>query len=175
MIESKHLRIADSERGKFRSFLLVRLKHFLADERKKQRAQKRGGGLKIVSLDDLSAEERYAHEPVDEQTPERSFDRRWALTVLERTVDRLRAEYAAAQPEDLFDQLKQFQAGEEADRSYLEVANRLGLTESAIKSAVFRLRRRQAEMLREEIGRTVATAAEVDGELRFLIAVMEGR
>jgi len=107
-------------------------------------------------------------------TPEVIFDRRWALTVMEQTVARLRAEYAAADRTELFEELKNFQPGEEAGRSYAEVAARLGLSESAVKSAIYRLRQRHRDLLREEIAHTVATPGEVDEEIRYLIEVMGG-
>jgi len=174
LLESKQLRAADCERGKFRSFLLGMLKNFLSDERKKAQAQKRGGGRALLSLDAASAEERYDLEPTTDLTPETIFDRRWALTVMEQTVARLREEYAAADRAKLFEELKQFQQGEEAQRSYAEVAARLGLTESAVKSAIWRLRQRHRDLLREEIAHTVATPAGVDEEIRYLISVLGG-
>ncbi len=174
LIEHKQLRVADAERGRFRSFLLTMLKHFLSDERKKARAQKRGGGQELVSLDAQMAEDRYRLEPATDLTPETLFDRRWALTVMEQTVTRLREEYVAADRAELFEELKHFQAGEEAGRSYAEVATRLGLTECAVKSAIWRLRQRHGDLLREEIAHTVATPAEVDEEIRHLIAVLGG-
>jgi RNA polymerase sigma-70 factor (ECF subfamily) len=172
LLESKHLRVANPERGKFRSFLLVRLKHFLSDQRKKARAQKRGGGQVVVSLDAELAEERYLLEPATELTPEAIFDQRWALTVMEQTVSRLREEYVAAGQTELFEELKHFQPLEGAGPSYAEVAARLGLSQSAVKSAIYRLRQRHRDLLREEIAHTVSTAAEVDEEIRYLIAVM---
>lgn len=174
LIEHKQLCVADAERGKFRSFLLAMLKHFLSDERKKARAQKRGGGQELLSLDAQSAEDRYRLEPATNVTPETLFDRRWALTVMEQTVARLREEYVAADRAELFEELKHFQPGEEAGRSYAEVAVRLGLTESAVKSAIYRLRQRHGDLLREEIAHTVATPAGVDEEIRHLIAVLGG-
>lgn len=174
LIEHKQLRAVEVERGRFRSYLLAMLKHFLSDERKKARAQKRGGGQELLSLDAQSAEDRYRLEPATDVTPETFFDRRWALTVMERTVARLRAEYAAADRAELFEELKHFQPGGEAGQTYAEVAVRLGLTESAAKSAIFRLRQRHGDLLREEISHTVATPAEVDQEIRHLIAVMGG-
>jgi len=174
LIEHKQLRVADVERGKFRSFLLTMLKHFLSDERKKARAQKRGGGQQILSLDAQSAEDRYRLEPATNLTPELIFDQRWALTVMEQTVARLRQEYGAAGRAELFEELKHFQPGEETVPSYAEVAVQLGLTESAVKSAIYRLRQRHGDLLREEIAQTVATPAEVDEEIRYLIAVLAG-
>jgi hypothetical protein len=166
--------VADPERGKFRSFLLCRLKHFLSDDRKQARAQKRGAGQALISLDAQSAEERYALEPATELTPDKIFDRRWALTVMEQTVARLRAEYVAGDREELFEELKHFQPGEETGRSYAEAAARLGLSESAVKSAIYRLRQRHRDLLREEIAQTVTMPAEVDEEIRYLITVMGG-
>src|SRR5262245_44239316 len=151
LLESKHLRVADPERGKFRSFLLCRLKHFLSDQRKKDGAQKRGGGQVVLSLDAQSEERRYGLEPATRQPPEMLFDRRWALTVLEQTVSRLRQEYAEAGRAQLFDELKHFQPGEEASSSYSEAASRLGLSEAAIKSAIYRLRERHRQLLRQEV------------------------
>lgn len=174
LIEHKQLRVADEELGKFRSFLLTMLKHFLSDERKKARAQKRGGGQDILSLDAQPAEDRYRLEPATDLTPEKIFDQRWALTVMEQTVARLRQEYIAAGRAELFEELKHFQPGEEAVPSYAEAAVRLGLTESAVKSAIYRLRQRHGDLLREEIAHTVATPAEVDEEIRYLIAVLAG-
>jgi RNA polymerase sigma-70 factor (ECF subfamily) len=113
LIESKHLRVADAERGRFRSFLLGMLKNFLSDDRKRAHAQKRGGGRAPISLDAASAEERYDLEPATDLTPDLIFDRRWAWTVIEQTVARLRDEYVAAGRAELFDALRQFQPGEE--------------------------------------------------------------
>jgi RNA polymerase sigma factor (sigma-70 family) len=174
LLENRVLSVADPARGRFRSFLLTRLKHFLSDERKKAHAQKRGGNRTAVSLDAASAEERYRLEPVTELTPETSFDQRWAVTVLEQTVARLRAEYVAAGREELFEALKCFQPGEAADQSYADVATRLGLSESAVKSAIWRLRQRHRDLLREAIAQTVATPAEVDDEIRYLISMLGG-
>jgi RNA polymerase sigma factor (sigma-70 family) len=174
LLENQALSIADPARGRFRSFLLVRLKHFLSDEKKRAQAQKRGGQQTLLSLDGASAEELYSLEPATEVTPEVSFDRRWAVTVLEQTVAELRAEYVAAGREDLFEGLKGFQPCEAADQSYADVATRMGLSESAVKSAIWRLRRRHGELLREAIAQTVVTPAEVDEEIRYLISMLSG-
>jgi RNA polymerase sigma-70 factor (ECF subfamily) len=172
LLQSHHLRLADSERGKFRSFLLIRLKHYLSDNRKKDHAQKRGGGQPIISLDAQLAEDRYGLEPVTELTPERIFERRWALAVLEQSVARLREEYVAAGRTELFEELKHFPPGQKGQSSYAEVAARLELTESAVKSAIHRMRSRHRDLLRQEIAHTVSTPAEVDDELRYLITVL---
>jgi DNA-directed RNA polymerase specialized sigma24 family protein len=174
LIEQKQLRIADAERGKFRSFLLIRFKRLLSDERKKVRALKRGGGQELLSLDEQSAEDRYCLEPATHLSPEKVFERRWALSLMERTVARLREEYVAADRLELFEELKYFQSGEDDGPPYAEAATRLGLTLSAIKSAIHRLRQRHRALLREEVFQTVATPTEVDEEIRYLISVMGG-
>ncbi len=174
LLENRGLRVANPERGRFRSFLLTRLKNFLSDERKKRQSQKRGGGQIIISLDAEFAEERFGAEPATDLTPELMFDRRWAMTIMEQTVGRLRKEYLAADRAELFEELRHFQPGEKGGCSYAEVAVRLGLSESAVKSAIWRLRQRHRELLREEIAHTVATPVEVDEEIRYLISMLSG-
>jgi len=159
------------QKGKFRSFLLAALRHFLSDQRDRARAVKRGGGAEVLSLDAQEAEERYRLEPVDRLDAERMYERRWALTLLERALTRLRDETAAAGKVDAFEALKDFVAGEN-DISCAEAAAQLGLTESAVKSAVHRLRQRYRELVREEVAHTVDDPAEIDAELRYLITVM---
>ena len=164
-----HLR---DQRGKFRSFLLTFLKHFLSDERDKAGAQKRGGGKTLVSLNDTLAEERYLDEPANGLTPDQIFDRRWAQTVMERALGRLREEYEARGKAALFEQLKDIQPGEHGESSYAEIGARLGLAEGTIASALHRLRQRHREILREEIGQTVAGPEEIDEEIRNLLAIL---
>lgn len=172
LLESGQLGVADPDCGRFRSFILTLLKHFLSDERKKALAQKRGGGKTILSLDAQSAEERYLLEPTTPATAERAFDQRWALAILEQTVGHLREEYVASGRAELFEELRHFQSIEEASGSYRDAARRLGVSESAVKSAIFRLRRRYTELLREVVAQTVATPAEIDQEIRHLLAAM---
>jgi len=178
LLDRKDLRLADPERGRFRSFLLVRLKHFLSDQAKRDRAQKRGGGQPLVSLDVVAAEEHYQLEVPVELAPEKIFDRSWAIAVLDQTVARLRREYLEANRAELFEALKQFQSvPDQLDpasnrTSYAEVAQRLNLSEGAVKSAIWRLRQRHRELLREEITRTVATPADVDEEIRYLVRIL---
>jgi RNA polymerase sigma-70 factor (ECF subfamily) len=159
------------QRGKFRSFLLTFLKHFLSDERDKAAAQKRGGGKKFVSLDDASMEERYL-EPAQGLSPDQIFEHRWAETVLEQAVKRLRQEYTTLKRGALFDRLKDFQPGRHGALSYAEVGVQLGMTETAIKSAVHRFRLRHREILREEIAHTVVSPEEIDGEIQYLLTVL---
>jgi len=158
--------------GRFRSFLLAAVKHFLANEWDHAQAQKRGGGKAIVSLDDKEAETRYQFEPVDNVTPETLFERKWAVTVLEQVLARLREEFVASEKAELFDELKVFLSADQATRSYASVAARTGLKEGTVKVAVHRLRRRYGELLREEIANTVHEPHEVEDEVRHLITVL---
>jgi RNA polymerase sigma-70 factor (ECF subfamily) len=164
----------DQQKGRFRAFLLAAMKHFLSDQRDHDRAAKRGGGQTVLSLDAQTAEDRYKLEPVDPLTPEQLYERRWALTVLENARTRLREEFVASHKEALYEQLKSFDAGARGAPTYAEIGTRLGLSESAVKSAALRLRRRYAELVREQIAQTVPTAAEIDEEIRHLMAVLAG-
>lgn len=163
------LGVIDQSKGRFRSFLLASLEHFLSHERDKERTLKKGGGARTLSLDADVAETRYRHEPADPLTPELVFERRWGLTVMERAMERLQTEFAD-QPER-FEQLKPCLTGANADR-YREMAVALGMTENSVKAAVHRLRQRYGRLLREEIAETVASAAEVDEEVRHLLGVI---
>lgn len=160
------------EKGKFRSFLLVSLKNFLADEADKTRAQKRGGGQTIVSLDAASAEERFALEPPNQMDPEKMFERRWALTLLERTLERLRAEFDSPDQRERFDLLRDYLLGEPPAETYATVGRRLGLGEGGVKSAISRLRQRYRELFREEIASTVAEEGDIEAETRHVFAVL---
>jgi RNA polymerase sigma factor (sigma-70 family) len=171
-IQKEWLGRLQDRRGKFRSFLLAFLKHFLSDERDKAGAQKRGGGKALVSLDDTSAEERYLGAPANGLSPDQIFDRRWAETVMERALARLRQEYEAGGKAGLFEQLKEIQPGEHGAASYAEIGARLGLAEGTIASAVHRLRKRHREILRDEIARTVVRPEEIDEEIRNLLAIL---
>ncbi|HET6250851.1 MAG TPA: sigma-70 family RNA polymerase sigma factor [Tepidisphaeraceae bacterium] len=156
------------EKGRFRSFLLASMKHFLANERKKANRLKRGGGKVILSIDPISAEDRYAREPSYDLTPEQLFERRWAMTLLEQTIERLRQEFVKAGKGRLFERLKVFLTGDENGPRYADVGAELGLTEAAVKMAVSRLRRRYREILRSQIDETVASAQDVEDEIRHL-------
>jgi len=158
------------EGGRFRSFLLTALKRFLVNEHERQQTAKRGGGRMHFSLDELAPEERYQFEPVDHLTPDVLFERRWASTLLELAMTRLRTEYVEAGKDQLFQRLQPCLAGAEDRVAYAALAKELGMTENAIKMAAHRLRRRYGEILRAEVAQTVFTSAEIDDELRHLIA-----
>jgi len=159
------------QKGKFRSFLLAALRHFLSDQRDRARAAKRGGGAEVLSLDAQEAEERYRLEPVDRMDAEKIFERRWAMTLLERALTRLRDESLVAGKVEWFERLRDFVAGD-SEASCREAAVQLGQTESAVKSAVHRLRQRYRDLVREEIAQTVADPAEIEAEIRYLITVL---
>jgi RNA polymerase sigma-70 factor (ECF subfamily) len=158
------------EKGKFRSFLLASLQYYLADERSKQMAQKRGGGATLIPLDAQQAEQIYQAELTDNLDPAKVFDRRWSMTLLERTLSRLEAEFSEPGRKERFQELKIFLLGEPRTISYAEAGKRLGIREGAVKVAVLRLRQRFGELLRAEIASTVATPEEVEEELRHLFA-----
>jgi RNA polymerase sigma factor (sigma-70 family) len=166
---------ADREKGRFRTFLLSALNHFLANQWDKACAQKRGGGAALLPLEFGLAETRYVHEPADNSTPEQHFERRWAMTLLETVVQRLQSEYDEGGKVSLFAALHPCLVGDRTAQPYDQLGKALGLTESAVKSAVHRLRRRYRQLLREEIAQTVAGPGEVEAELRHLIGVLAGQ
>jgi RNA polymerase sigma-70 factor (ECF subfamily) len=168
LIEKQGLRLVDSERGRFRSYLLGALKHFLADEYDRKRAQKRGGSREILSMDFIDAETRYSCEPAHELSPERLFQKSWALVLLDRTLKRLREEAAKSKNEPLFDQLKIYLTGGCSSPPYGIIAEELGMTEGAIRTAVHRFRMSYRRLLREEIAQTVSSQDEVEEELKDL-------
>jgi RNA polymerase sigma-70 factor (ECF subfamily) len=172
LLEKTYLADVERSKGKFRSFLLAALKHFLSNEWARAKTLKRGGGQTIVSLDIGSGEDRYCREPQDNATPERLFERRWALTLLDQVLTRLSDEYAATGKRATFDQLQGCLTGDSDAQAYTELAARLGMTEGAVKVAVHRLRRRYRAMLREEIAQTVADPTEIDDEIRQLFSAL---
>jgi RNA polymerase sigma factor (sigma-70 family) len=171
-LEKSYLDDVDRAKGKFRSFLLASLKHFLANEWDRAKALKRGGGRAFISLDDQSGETRYGLEPADSLSADKIFERRWALTLLEQVLAHLRTEYMARGKTRLFDELKICLTGEKSSIPYAELGSKVGMTEGAVKVAVHRLRQRYRELLRAEIGKTVASPEEVDQELRYLFAAL---
>lgn len=167
LLERQALRAADRERGRFRSFLLTSFKNFLADEWDKAKAQKRGGGRQAIPLDFAAAESRSSQEPQDEMSPEKLYERQWAMTLLDRVLTRLRDEFVAKGKAAQFETLKQF-LGVSEPGSYEIAAGNLKISAAAAKVAVYRLRRRYRELLRAEIAETVAEPADVDAEIRSL-------
>ena len=173
LLEKNYLHSAEREKGRFRTFLLACLKHFLANEWDRAKAQKRGGGKTILSLDEQTAESRYSLEPRDETDPEKIFERRWALTLLEKVLRQLRQEYTTDNKTALFEQIKDCLTGEKTSAPYAILAAKLEMTEGALKVAVHRMRQRYGELLRLEIANTVATSQELDDEIRYLISALE--
>src|SRR4029453_6171501 len=173
VLEGRYLDRADPEKGRFRAFILTSLKFFLADEGDRSRAQKRGGG-KVLSFEISSGEERYQREPAHNETPEWIFERRWALSVLDRVVDRLRAEFVHHGRLVHFNRLKAFLL-DQAETPYAALAREMGTSEGALKVAIHRLRKRYRDVFRQEIAETVADADDVESELRYLAAALTRR
>jgi RNA polymerase sigma factor (sigma-70 family) len=173
LLERKTFKGLDRERGKFRSFLLAALKNHASDERDKAHAQKRGGGEKTLSLDLEFAEKRYLLAPSQELTPDKLFDRHWAETLIDRAFARLREEYAERGKERLFENLKDVLAGDDNRPGHREIARELDMTVGAVGVALYRMRGRYANALREEIAQTLARSEDVDEEIRGLFGVFE--
>jgi RNA polymerase sigma-70 factor (ECF subfamily) len=163
---------ADPERGKFRSYLLGALGHFLSDEMDKERALKRGGGKRVVKLDVGGAEGRLEKEAVHSRSPEWHFDREWGLTVLQLGLDRLKLRYAAEGKEELFEQLHPYLSRDASPPAHRELASALKMTDGATKVALHRLRKRYGECVRKEIARTLGASAGVEDEVRHLFDVL---
>ena len=172
LLAKDFLRAVDRSKGKFRSFLLAALEHFLAKEWRRSHTQKRGGKFTFVSLDDGSAETQFLQVASSDLSAEKLFERQWALTLLDQVITRLREEQVAAGKGELFEQLKIFLTGEKRAVAYADLALRLNTTEAALKMAVSRLRQRYGELLRAEIAQTVAGPEEVEEELRALVAAL---
>ena len=174
LLERGDVSSAAPEKGRFRSFLLTALQRFLAGEAERARALKRGGGRAPLSIDAAQADERYSLDPPDEDTPERRFERAWARSVLERTLERLAADYAERGKSELFEALRGSLTAESETAPYAELAPRLGLSEGALRVAVHRLRHRYRRHLRLEVADTVADPADVEDELRNLFQALGG-
>ena len=172
LLAKNYLQSADPSRGRFRSFLLASFKHMLANERRDASRQKRGGDARIFSLDEQEAEERYRLEPAETATPDRLYERRWAETLLARVLDRLAAEYSGHAMR--FDDLKTFLIEPKGAAAFADVSTRIGVTESALKSVVHRMRRRYAELFHDEVTRTVEKPADIEDEIRHMFAVLAG-
>jgi DNA-directed RNA polymerase specialized sigma24 family protein len=174
LLEHKSLTAVRKEKGRFRSYLLGALKYFLADERRRAMAIKRGKGQRLIPLEELSADERTEMEPTDPVTAEQIYERRWASTVLEHVLGLLKSEYVAAGNAALFDSLKQLLPDEPGSPSQADIAGQLGMTANAVRQAFHRFRQRYQLLLREEIAHTVANPADIEDELRHLITVVRG-
>ena len=171
-LEKDFLADVDPEKGRFRSFLLTSLRHFLSHERIRSHALKRGGATLTLSLDTDVAEERYMQEPATGRSPEEVFERRWALTVLGKALASLRHESTTENQRQSFETLKPYLTGEEPRKPYQEVAEELGMTEVAVRKAAHRLRRRFGQVLRDEIAETVAGEDAIDDEVRHLLMII---
>jgi RNA polymerase sigma-70 factor (ECF subfamily) len=172
ILEKHDLQKADPKYGKFRSFLLIRLKGFLADEHDRSHALKRGGGKKILSFNVQDAEGQYALESADQLSPEKRFEKAWALTVLERTMDRLEAEMIQKNKQGHFEHLKVYLTIEKDDLPYAHAGEKLNMAEGAVRVAVHRLRRRYRQLLRDEIAQTVGSEDQIDEEVGHLFAAL---
>ena len=173
LLERKSFSAVRKEKGRLRSFLLGALKYFLADEHRRASAIKRGKGQRLIPLEELRTYEGIEMEPSDPLSAEIIYERRWALTVLEHVLNRLKDEYRAAGKAGLFNSLKQLLPDEPGAPSQAEVAAQCGMTENAVRQAFYRFRQRYQSLLREEIAHTVATPGDIEDELRHLIAVVE--
>ena len=171
LLERDLLGKADPERGRFRSFLIGIVKNYVRGEHDKEQALRRGGGVDIVSIDEEVAEGRYAHEPSTELSPEKLFDRRWALQVLEQAMERLQAEYARTGMKELFTELQPYLTGD-GESSFAELGARLNRSEGAARVLVFRLRERFRQLIRAVIADTVSDLEQVEMELKHLQAAL---
>ncbi len=173
LLEHKAFAAADPSRGRLRTFLLAVCRNFLADQDDERRAQKRGGGQSIVSIDRTDAEGRYLAEPADTVTPDRLFDRAWALAMLERVLGQLRREYDTAGKRQLFERLEPLLAGGKGGEPLAGIAAPLAMSEGAVQVAVHRLRRRYRELVREEITATIDDPGGIDDEIRNLFSALQ--
>ena len=174
LLEKNILAVAQPSRGRFRSFLLTSVRNFLLNEWDKQKVRKRGGGQKHLALDFHQQDSTYSMEPADKVSPERLFERRWALGLLDQVMNRLRGEFAKAGKQRIFERLKGSLAGADPETSLAEIATELGISANAAKVAAHRLRKRYRELLRAEVAQTLADPEEIDDEIRQLFAALRG-
>ena len=170
LLEKNYLDAVVREKGKFRSFLLMALKRFLANQRDHANRLKRGGGHAIISLDAQNTENHYLAEPMDTMTPEKAFERRWALALLEQVMAALQAEFCAEGKADLFEALKGFLSGDR--ESYAEISQKLGMSQATLRVNVHRLRHRYRELLRREIAHTVERPEDIEEEILYLFSAL---
>ena len=174
LISGDSLERANPARGRFRSYLLGILKHFLADEYDRSQALKRGGGIEFVPIDAVLAESRYGLEAGNQSAPDVAYDRAWALAVLDRALSRLREEFALSGRAVLFDGLKAFLGGDRGDLTFAQVADGLRISEGAAKMTVTRMRQRFRALVRQELAHTVVTSAELDEEVKAFAEALRG-
>lgn len=172
LLEKQYLRKVKPAPGRFRSFLLIALKRFIADQHDRTQTLKRGGNRKLLSLDVDAAENRYRLEPVSELSPDKIFEKSWALTVLEQAMVRMEVEFTHSDKQGLFGRLSVYLAGKTNAIAYREVAAELDMTEEAVKSAVYRMRKQYREILRDEIAQTVSRSDQIDEEIRDLFSAL---
>jgi len=172
LIDGPLLRRADPDKGRFRSFVLVALRHFLANDHRRETAERRGGHTTVVSLDEARDEGRLALETTDGLTPEDHFEQAWAFALLDGVLVRLRTEYEAAGRDALFAALHPYLAGRKGQGQYAVLSAQFGMSENALSASVYRMRRRYGEILREEIARTVAETGELEEEIAYLMSVV---
>jgi RNA polymerase sigma-70 factor (ECF subfamily) len=173
LLEKHDLARADRERGRFRTYLLTAFQHFMANERDRERALKRGGAAALISIDGLQAETRYSREPADPREPQRMFEREWALALLDRALTRLAAEQAHAGKSESFEVLRVHLTAGADPGSSAEIAERAGLTENAARVALHRLRKRYGELLRLEVAETLPDGREIEDEIRDLFDALK--
>jgi len=172
LLEKSWVSVADREKGKFRSFLLSVLNHYLGDERDRANAAKRGGGQAPIPLDEQTAENLLSQEPASSLSPEKEFEKRWAAALLQQAMTQLRGEFETAGKGETFDQLKPFLEGEASSGDYAAIAAGLGMSANAIAVSVHRLRQRFRELVRMEVANTVGSPNEVEEEMRYLFSVL---
>lgn len=171
-LDKDFLSHVDPEKGRFRAFLLASLRNFLSKQRDTERTLKRGGNVTTLSIDVEAAEGSYALQAVNTMTPEDLFEHRWAMTVLDRAIDRLRQTYFSAGNEKVFEALRPYLTSPEPDLPYKEVGARLDMSEGSVKTAIHRMRKRFGDCLRSELGNTVDNQTEIDSEVRYLLTVV---
>lgn len=174
ILSSGSIEGADEQKGRFRSFLLGALKHFLTNEWHRANTQKRGGGKVIFSIEQAAEEDGYSFDIPDADSPDRIFDRRWAETLIARVNVQLRKEYEAAEWGERFEAMKVYLLGDYGPVSYAETAAKLNLTESAVKSAIYKLRQRFGQLLRAEVAQTIANPEDSEDELEILLHALGG-
>lgn len=174
LLEKNYLEGISSEKGKFRSFMLMALKRYMANEWDRANRQKRGGGVMLLSLDWQDADARYQVQPADLVSPDKLYDRTWAIVLLERVITRLRDEHCAEGKAILYEQLKPFLMADKSESPYTNAAALLNMNEGAVRVAAHRLRRRYRELLREEIAQTLANPAQADEEMQALFSALAG-